>query len=215
MVGIYILKFFFDQNLDFVLGKLKIANYREDDGDEWSPFNVCEAYARKKGFLTKKGVAEAFRAANFLLRDALNGRNGMVMSFLPPDQFNRISDEIYEAARDAARRLKPESYAGNYGSSDENGGNDKEDDEDSSSSASFSLVDQSSVKGRGRFGGFAAFASSSSSSEDSSDDDDDDDDEDEKEEEVSTRPKYTPYNQNLESSTGNSANPAEIPDSTS
>ena len=59
--------------------------------------------------------AEAFRAANFLLRDALNGRNGLIMSFLPPDTDNRISGDVIEKAREAARRLQPYDVSRFYG----------------------------------------------------------------------------------------------------
>ncbi|ETV94047.1 hypothetical protein H310_12082 [Aphanomyces invadans] len=54
-----------------------------DDDDEWSPFTVAEAYAAQRGFHSKGGKLDVFRAANLLLRHTLNGEK-VVLTFPPP-----------------------------------------------------------------------------------------------------------------------------------
>merc|ERR1712136_675656 len=66
---------------------LKLHRFRDEDDepdDPWSPIGICEAYARKRGFFRRGGRPDPFRAANRLLRDALNGFNGVVLAFAPP-----------------------------------------------------------------------------------------------------------------------------------
>jgi len=50
----------------------------------WSAWSLCESFAHKKGFLTRQGAADVYRAANFILREVLDG----VISFyfLPPNE---------------------------------------------------------------------------------------------------------------------------------
>mmetsp|Transcript_58522 Transcript_58522/g.137783 ORF Transcript_58522/g.137783 Transcript_58522/m.137783 type:complete len:555 (-) Transcript_58522:385-2049(-) len=55
----------------------------EGGSSEWSPWSICEALARKRGFFTKGAKPETHRASNLLLRECLNGRR-VVLSFLPP-----------------------------------------------------------------------------------------------------------------------------------
>ncbi|XP_022322756.2 guanine nucleotide-binding protein-like 1 [Crassostrea virginica] len=54
---------------------LKLKHPDIDDGDQWTPFDICETWALKKGFFTAKAARpDAYRAANQLLRMALVGR---------------------------------------------------------------------------------------------------------------------------------------------
>lgn len=54
------------------------------EGDPWSPWDLCEAYALKKGFRIKngKGQADIHRAAIAMLQEAYQGR--LVIYFAPP-----------------------------------------------------------------------------------------------------------------------------------
>ncbi|GLE05168.1 hypothetical protein PINS_up014156 [Pythium insidiosum] len=55
----------------------------EEDDEEWTPYTLCEAYAKQRGFHIKGGKLDVNRAANQLLRDTLNGHK-VVLSFPPP-----------------------------------------------------------------------------------------------------------------------------------
>jgi hypothetical protein len=58
---------------------------RDTEGDwEWNPWTIAEALAMQKGFRTKKGTLDVYRACNFLLRDALEGT--IVVYFRPPKE---------------------------------------------------------------------------------------------------------------------------------
>jgi ribosome biogenesis GTPase A len=51
---------------------------------EWSAFDICEAWAEKRGFLTARAARpDVYRAANNLLRLALEGR--LCMCTRPPN----------------------------------------------------------------------------------------------------------------------------------
>lgn len=57
-------------------------------GDEppWSAWALCEALAAKRHWvLPRSGRLDTYRAANWLLRAALAGRQGLGLAFLPPD----------------------------------------------------------------------------------------------------------------------------------
>lgn len=59
---------------------------------EWSAHEVCEAWAAKRGFKTAKAARpDVYRAANHLLRMALDGRT-ICLAFYPP-QFISMRDE--------------------------------------------------------------------------------------------------------------------------
>ncbi|KAG1693914.1 hypothetical protein DVH05_022836 [Phytophthora capsici] len=55
----------------------------EEDDEWWCPYTLCESYAQLRGFRVKGGKLDVHRAANTLLRDALNGKK-VVLSFPPP-----------------------------------------------------------------------------------------------------------------------------------
>ncbi len=66
----------------------------------WSPYSLCSAFAIKLGFFTKGkgGRPDTFRAANRLLRDALNGRSTLKIQFYPPDDAEPTIDYVGIAA---------------------------------------------------------------------------------------------------------------------
>ena len=51
---------------------------------EWSAWSICEAVANKKGFFNRQGAPDVYRAANFILREVLNGV--VSLYFTPPLQ---------------------------------------------------------------------------------------------------------------------------------
>jgi ribosome biogenesis GTPase A len=50
---------------------------------EWSPYTLCEAYAKQRGYHIRGGKFDLHRAANVILRNTLNGKK-VVLSFPPP-----------------------------------------------------------------------------------------------------------------------------------
>ncbi|ESL10654.1 GTP-binding protein [Trypanosoma rangeli SC58] len=56
-----------------------------DDTEEWSPYELCESYAKKKGYFVKhgKGALDVHRGAIEILQEAYEGR--LVLFFAPPD----------------------------------------------------------------------------------------------------------------------------------
>ena len=49
---------------------------------QWSAWAICEAVANKKGFFNRQGAPDAYRAANFILREVLDGV--VTFFFVPP-----------------------------------------------------------------------------------------------------------------------------------
>jgi len=67
-----------------------------EDEKVWTAYNMCEAWALKKGFLTARtGRPDAYRGANMILRFALDGR--ICLTFQPPD----YSEEAWKEHPDA------------------------------------------------------------------------------------------------------------------
>ncbi|KEG10690.1 GTP-binding protein [Trypanosoma grayi] len=56
-----------------------------DDAAEWSPYEFCESYARKRGYFVKhgKGALDVHRGAIEMLQEAYEGR--LVLFLAPPD----------------------------------------------------------------------------------------------------------------------------------
>ncbi len=71
-----------------------------DSKPSWSPYSLCSAFAIKEGFFIKGkgGRPDTYRAANRLLRDALNGRGALRIQFYPPDYVEPIMDNVGIAA---------------------------------------------------------------------------------------------------------------------
>ncbi|KAK4317226.1 hypothetical protein Pmani_011670 [Petrolisthes manimaculis] len=64
--------------------KLKITDY-EDITEKWTPYYICEAWAKKRGYHTRKGgYPDVNRAANELLRLCCAGQKSLVLYFRPP-----------------------------------------------------------------------------------------------------------------------------------
>lgn len=72
------------------------------DDIEWSAYSICESWAMIRGFLTaRSGRPDVYRAANHLLRMALDGRT-ICLTFYPPDYF-KLRDNHWELHEDTAR----------------------------------------------------------------------------------------------------------------
>ncbi|GMF14582.1 unnamed protein product [Phytophthora lilii] len=54
-----------------------------DDDNEWSPYSLCEAYAKLRGFHPPHVQHATRHAGNKLLRDTLDGKK-LVLAFPPP-----------------------------------------------------------------------------------------------------------------------------------
>lgn len=61
------------------------AVLRGGTDSSWSPWSLCEALAAKRHWvLPRSGRLDTYRAANWLLRAALAGQEGVGLAFLPP-----------------------------------------------------------------------------------------------------------------------------------
>lgn len=57
------------------LPKLLALKHPEGDDEEWSAMDICDAFAIKRGFFTAKAARpDTYRAANSILRMALDGK---------------------------------------------------------------------------------------------------------------------------------------------
>ncbi|KAF5288228.1 hypothetical protein FQA39_LY03996 [Lamprigera yunnana] len=66
------------------VGKSSLINAIMDNDEEWSAMNICEAWAKKRGFVTARAARlDCYRAANGLLRFALDGK--ICLCLRPPD----------------------------------------------------------------------------------------------------------------------------------
>ncbi|TMW58023.1 hypothetical protein Poli38472_013497 [Pythium oligandrum] len=74
---------FIAENCDPPMDEIYKLTPVEEDDDEWTPYTLCEAYAKQRGFHIKGGRLDLHRAANLILRDTLNGQK-VVLSFPPP-----------------------------------------------------------------------------------------------------------------------------------
>jgi len=70
----------------------KLEKEKENENDPWTPYSLCEAYAEKRGYHTRKGRSDTHRAALEILRDHLDGR--VVLYFTPNS--TKINVAIYE-----------------------------------------------------------------------------------------------------------------------
>eukprot|EP00931_Biecheleriopsis_adriatica_P100057 TRINITY_DN7502_c0_g1_i1.p1 TRINITY_DN7502_c0_g1~~TRINITY_DN7502_c0_g1_i1.p1 ORF type:complete len:496 (-),score=92.75 TRINITY_DN7502_c0_g1_i1:145-1632(-) len=82
---------------------LKITASKDQDSSQnepWSPIGICEAFARKIGFMRKgTNKVDPYRAAYHILKTALNGSDGLALCFAPPG----VDPEMVRAAVAAAR----------------------------------------------------------------------------------------------------------------
>ena len=55
------------------------------DDEPWSTAQLCEAFAARKNWRSRRGGRlDVYRAANWILRAALAGKGGVDLAFLPP-----------------------------------------------------------------------------------------------------------------------------------
>jgi ribosome biogenesis GTPase A len=72
---------------------------------DWSAWTICESWALHRGFLTaRSGRPDVYRAANHLLRMALDGRT-LCMAFYPPDYLSQKKShwELHEGVEKIER----------------------------------------------------------------------------------------------------------------
>lgn len=91
---IYI-KHFLGERLDLV----KLLRIDHPDGDEeWSAMDICDGWAKKRGYLTAKAARlDSYRAANSILRMALDGKiclNLLPLTYLEKEGKNIQTDQI-------------------------------------------------------------------------------------------------------------------------
>uniref|UniRef100_A0A182MQP6 Guanine nucleotide-binding protein-like 1 n=1 Tax=Anopheles culicifacies TaxID=139723 RepID=A0A182MQP6_9DIPT len=81
---------FLAERLDLV--QLLALKHPENDNDEWSPIDICDAWAIKRGFLTAKAARpDTYRAANSILRMALDGK---ITLSLKPIGFHQVKEKL-------------------------------------------------------------------------------------------------------------------------
>lgn len=89
------------ERLDFpmILG----LKHPEGEREKWSPFDICDAFAIKRGFITAKAARpDTYRAANSILRMALDGKLTLSMrpiNFKKREEYWNTSPEIEEVKK--------------------------------------------------------------------------------------------------------------------
>ncbi|CAG2171592.1 unnamed protein product [Oppiella nova] len=79
--------------------RLTHPNHDEPGVHPWSAYDICESWAIKRGFLTAKAARpDVYRAANQLLRMALDGRT-LCLAFFPPN-YVKQKDTIWSTHPD-------------------------------------------------------------------------------------------------------------------
>lgn len=112
--------------------KLQPLDGAGDTHKPWSAFDLCEAWAVERGYLTAKaGRPDAYRAANSLLRMALDGRT-LCLAFRPHGYSQNKGSEVDSAllARLARIRGEPPVKSASSGSEPEESEDDDEDSEE-------------------------------------------------------------------------------------
>lgn len=72
---------------------LRITHPTNDD--EWSAMDICDAWAKKRGYFTAKAARlDTYRAANNILRMALDGK--ICLNLKPPNYFQKKSIIIFD-----------------------------------------------------------------------------------------------------------------------
>lgn len=75
---------------------------------EWSAYDICEAWAEKRGFLTSKAARlDTHRAANNLLRMALDGRT-LCLAFYPPGYIQQKSNYLDHSDLEKIEKIQGE-----------------------------------------------------------------------------------------------------------
>lgn len=113
--------------------KLQPPEGAGDSHKPWSAFDLCEAWALDRGYLTAKaGRPDAYRAANSLLRMALDGRT-LCLAFRPQGYSQNKGSEADSALLAHLARIRgepPAKSASSDSEQEESGDEDAEDEED-------------------------------------------------------------------------------------
>uniref|UniRef100_A0A1E1XRN4 Guanine nucleotide-binding protein-like 1 n=1 Tax=Amblyomma sculptum TaxID=1581419 RepID=A0A1E1XRN4_AMBSC len=113
--------------------KLKPPEGAGDSHKPWSAFDLCEAWALERGYLTAKaGRPDAYRAANSLLRMALDGRT-LCLAFRPQGYSQSKGSETDSALLAHLARIRgepPVKSASSDSEQEESGDEDDEEDEE-------------------------------------------------------------------------------------
>ncbi|CAM0136697.1 unnamed protein product [Umbelopsis sp. WA50703] len=89
----------------------------------WSAWDICEEYAKDRGFFTAKAARpDVYRAANTILRLANDGR--ILLSFKPPGFFTSTKYELLKMREIEAREALEETDDGSDEESDDSDGSD-------------------------------------------------------------------------------------------
>lgn len=62
-----------------------------DNEKIWSALKICENFADKRNWRLKKGKLDIYRAANYILRLALAGKEDVCLVFWPPDEKSHLN----------------------------------------------------------------------------------------------------------------------------
>lgn len=103
---------------------------KSSEGLEWSAYDICEGWAIKRGFMTKKAARpDVARAANHLLRLALEGR---ISLYLRPPNY-KLEESKWESHPDVAEIASIQALGRTECTSlfDEQGFHDKEEESES------------------------------------------------------------------------------------
>lgn len=96
----------------------------------WSAFELCEAWALQRGYLTAKaGRPDSYRAANSLLRMALDGRT-LCLSFRPPGYSSHQGDMANPSLVAQLARIRGETPAHDDAEEDNEPSSSEDDDDD-------------------------------------------------------------------------------------
>lgn len=90
---------------------LRLQHPEGDTETTWSAYDVCEAWAEKRGFLTARTARpDIYRAANHLLRKALDGRT-ICLAFYPPNYHEKGKEYwITHAKRQEVEAVQNKKY---------------------------------------------------------------------------------------------------------
>jgi hypothetical protein len=105
-----------------------IMGQQLDKGDDmvWSPYTICHAFAIREGFHVKGrgGRPDVFRAANRILRDALNGRGAYIAFYPPAESDSQGTPHPQERNSSNAAHFPPEGGTEQYCDDHESSGSE-------------------------------------------------------------------------------------------
>jgi len=70
----------------------KVYALKKEEDEDWSAYGICDAYAQKRGYLTKAGRTNPYRAALEMLHDVIDGK---VEWYFDPDN-SKINLTLYD-----------------------------------------------------------------------------------------------------------------------